>query len=483
MTAVPSSPINESQPVVYESIAIIIEQENFISERIEIAPMIVDIDIYEHLDKPYLTGVMSVLDNVDLFGSLNINGATKINMKLRLNIAVGEEGGEKFTPLPVERTFYIDSIMSSMKYQEKGEVQVIHLIEDHAYKSNQMNVNEAYAGTSTRMITRLMKELDSERMVFSTEKDDGIMKVIIPNLSPIDAMIWIKNRSVTAEGYPMYLFTTFSGLKTLNFFDLKTMLESEVMNPKQAFTFSSANISVKKDGNQNFSVPQRRVILNYEYKNTEDLYSLMSKGLMLPTTIKYINTANVNNAKEDLFFDPKDAIDRLNPEVIKGVPNYDPYLKDSYIDQIKSQNLKTSTAQVVSSDAFKTARVSVNEFTGDISLADEEQLNGYSEHGKQGEAGGYKNQMIARTLDALMKMNPLVLTVNGADFLSGTNSTTIGNKIRVKFPRNVDNRESEFQFDPKKSGDYLIYSARHSFRGDSYTVNLTGMKLSNGGLL
>ena len=481
MTAVPSSPINESQPVVYESIAIIIEQENFVFERIEIAPMIVDIDIYEHLDKPYLTGVMSVLDNVDLFGSLNINGATKINMKLRLNIAVGEEGGEKFTPLPVERTFYIDSIMSSMKYQEKGEVQVIHLIEDHAYKSNQMNVNKAYAGTSTRMITRLMTELDSERRVFSTEKDDGIMKVIIPNLSPIDAMIWIKNRSVTAEGYPMYLFTTFSGLKTLNFFDLKTMLESEVMNPKQAFTFSSANISVKKDGNQNFSVPQRRVILNYEYKNTEDLYSLMSKGLMLPTTIKYTNTANVYNERNDVFFDPKDAIDRLNPEVIKGVPNYDPYLKDSYIDQIfkdsytdqiKLQNLKTSTAQVVSSDAFS-----------GLNGTNFAQINGYSEHGKQGEAGGYKNQMIARTLDALMKMNPLVLTVNGADFLSGTNSTTIGNKIRVKFPRNVDNRESEFQFDPKKSGDYLIYSARHSFRGDSYTVNLTGMKLSNGGLL
>lgn len=472
MSAVPSSPINESQPVVYESIAIIVEQENSIIERIEIASMVVDIDIYEHLDKPYLTGVMSVLDNVDLFGSLNVNGATKINMKLRLNVAEAEEEGKKFTPLPVERTFYIDSIMSSMKYQEKGEVQVIHLIEDHAYKSNQMNVNKAYAGTSTRMITRLMTKLDSERIVFSTEKDDGTMKVIIPNLSPIDAMIWIKNRSVTAEGYPMYLFTTLSGLKTLNFLDLKTMLESEVMNPKQAFTFSSANVSVKKDGKQNFSVPQRRVILNYEYKNTEDLYSLMSKGLMLPTTIKYINTANVNNGRNDLSFDPKDALDRLDPEVIKGVPNYDPYLKDSYIDQILKDNVKTSTAQVISSDAF----LGLNDST----LV---QLNGYSEHGKQGESGGYKNQMIARTLDALMKINPLVLTVNGADFLSGTDSTTIGNKIRVKFPRNVDDRESEFQFDPKKSGDYLIYSARHSFRGDSYTVNLTGMKLSNGGLL
>ena len=193
---------------------------------------------------------------------------------------------------------------------------------------------------------------------------------------------------------------------------------------------------------------------------------------MLPTTIKYINTANVNNGRNDLSFDPKDALDRLDPEVIKGVPNYDPYLKDSYIDQILKNNVKTSTAQVISSDAF----LGLNDST----LV---QLNGYSEHGKQGESGGYKNQMIARTLDALMKINPLVLTVNGADFLSGTDSTTIGNKIRVKFPRNVDDRESEFQFDPKKSGDYLIYSARHSFRGDSYTVNLTGMKLSNGGLL
>ena len=77
-----------------------------------------------------------------------------------------------------------------------------------------------------------------------------------------------------------------------------------------------------------------------------------------------------------------------------------------------------------------------------------------------------------------MKKDPLTITVNGIDFLQGDESTTIGNKIRVSFPINDTEFPSTRTTDYKKSGDYLIYSARHSFRGNAYTVSLTGMKLN-----
>lgn len=454
-------PNDETQPIVYESITI---SPNGNENRIvEIRSLVVDIDIYEHLDKPYLTGTMAILDNIDLFGSLNINGVTKVEMKLRLNSTTEDVD-------TVHRVFYIDSILSSKKYQEKGELFMVHLIEDHAYKSNMISVNKAYAGTASRMITKLMKELDSERPTFSTEKDYETMKVIIPHLSPIDAMQWIKNRSVTAEGFPMYLFTTFSGKKTLNFFDLKTMLESDVINPDMPFTYSSANISLKSNKKENLLVKQRRVILNYEHKDVEDIYSLISKGLMVPTTIKNINSADsfgvLGPSKVD--FDPKEAIEKLKMiSNLKGVLHYQPDMYDEYLTEVNSRNLKSSTTQVVGSGAF---------------TENDTFLNSYSQHSSSG-SSGYKNQLMARTLDSMMKIDPLIVTVNGTDFLTGKYSSTIGNKIRMVFPRNIDDRNNDYQYDPKKTGDYLIYSARHSFRGDAYTVSMTGMKLSNGGLL
>ena len=46
------------------------------------------------------------------------------------------------------------------------------------------------------------------------------IKVIIPNMTPIDAMIWLKNRGTTSEGYPTYLFSSFT-LNRFIYADLK----------------------------------------------------------------------------------------------------------------------------------------------------------------------------------------------------------------------------------------------------------------------
>jgi hypothetical protein len=78
----------------------------------------------------------------------------------------------------------------------------------------------------------------------------------------------------------------------------------------------------------------------------------------------------------------------------------------------------------------------------------------------------------------LMSNSPMTVTVNGFDFANGIENT-IGSVMRISFLLTSFTQSSDKTFDPKRSGDYLVYSAKHSFKYEGYDVSLTCMKLNN----
>ena len=76
----------------------------------------------------------------------------------------------------------------------------------------------------------------------------------------------------------------------------------------------------------------------------------------------------------------------------------------------------------------------------------------------------------------------MTILVNGIDFLDGDSHKTIGRKIDIRFSRNVAPQSTNYQFDDKKSGAFLIYSTKHSFGVDDYVVALTCVKIDNDGV-
>ena len=98
----------------------------------------------------------------------------------------------------------------------------------------------------------------------------------------------------------------------------------------------------------------------------------------------------------------------------------------------------------------------------------------------QSDKDHYKLNTINRAVDHLLKNNPLTITVNGVDFLDGTSHHTIGRKIAVLFMRNTAPEDTDYYYDNRKSGDFLIFSAKHSFDRETYTTSLTCLKISDG---
>ena len=67
------------------------------------------------------------------------------------------------------------------------------------------------------------------------------------------------------------------------------------------------------------------------------------------------------------------------------------------------------------------------------------------------------------------------------NFIEGIEHLTIGRIINLQFISNFigANEEADVSIDRKKSGEYLIFSARHMMKKEQYNIGLSCIKLAN----
>ena len=443
-------PIDTGEPVSFTSIFIVTEKLPINGGRVDITEGVSNIDIYEHLDKPYLTGAITFNDNKDIISSLDVGGGEKVEITLQSTRDNSE---------PVSKTFYLDTIVAASKLGDNSEFFVLHLIEDIGYVSNLTNINKYYSDNPANIIKAIGDSYLGQKKVESSGDGQKKMDVIVPNLNPIEAMAWIKNMACTSKGYPFYLTSTLVD-DHLSFVDLETVLSAPVMNPEAPYIYGQATMA----NGDPLGTLKRRTIKDYSFAGTEDLYTLIKKGLVgaeykyldvtaKPSSWSMFGSAENPNKNNKFSFELQEVVELLGEEEY-------PYYSDKYkIDgksfhEFKSRNI----TQVGSSQAYE---------------------HGSSLH-QSDDSAKYKLNVINRSIDTLMKKNPLSLSVNGVDFLDGLSHLTVGRKIAVRFMRNTAPEDTDYFFDNKKSGDYLIFSAKHSFDRETYLLSLSCLKLSNG---
>jgi hypothetical protein len=429
--------LERSTPIKFTSIKIKSDRNPL---AVEIKNTMIELEIFEHIDKPYVTGSLLFVDGDRVINSLDVSGAETVEITLEANTDVA---------VPVTKRFYIDKIVSSMKGNETNEVYTLHLIEDIAYISNLQNVNKSYTGKPSQILTSISKSFLGNKEVLTTDEDAQYMKVIVPNLTPLASMSWIKNRTSTSSGYPFYFFSPFSA-NSLYFTDLHTMLDRPAINEGAPYTYTESAMPTE------VSTDKRRTILTYESKNTENLFELIDKGLV-GANHNFVDITR-NETKQVRFDMHKDVVEVLAKDnVLKSSPLF-------------------SADYNLNGESFNTIRS--REITQLMST------NAYESHKSYGESlgeGTYRHNVIQQAMDGLLKKQPLTILVNGIDFLQRKGNSTIGNKLEIKFPANLnDEGKSPDRFDTKKSGNYLIYAAKHVFTIEDYRIAFTCVKLSNG---
>jgi len=86
--------------------------------KIDIANTTVELEIYEHIDKPYTTGLLSFMDGDRVMSSLNVSGAETVDIKIKANTIIAKSRTARF---------YIDRIITTKKSNESNEMILLHL--------------------------------------------------------------------------------------------------------------------------------------------------------------------------------------------------------------------------------------------------------------------------------------------------------------------------------------------------------------------
>lgn len=405
---------------------------------LDLINVISDFEVYEHIDKPYVTGKIVISDAQRIYERFDFQGGETLTIRIqRTQIDTIE---------PIKKTFIVDEVLNVARGNESSQALVLHLVEERGFLDVLQNVNKAYSGSPLKIIQSIAKDyFDSEVSSNSEEQAENNLDVIVPNLSPLEAMLWIKNRSTNQDGYPFFLFTTFA-MNNYLFYDLGAMLSQKVMNPNTPFIYSQG-IELGTGPSRLFQV------FSYKIKNVENLSSIVNAGYVGAKHNFYdVTTAQHSNISFDIHKDLYEKTEKLNQR--QTAPLISPNLeyKDKVISDFESRSIH---------NIFATKTIT----------------NGKT-YSESKDRGAHKRRVIGNAMKHLLTKSPIEIIVNGREFLDGSTNYTIGNNIRVIFKATQDDNPSS-KIDRKLSGDYLIHSARHVFQKEKCYSILLISKIAN----
>lgn len=404
----------------------------------DLSRVVTEINIFEHIDKPFLTGTILFLDNANLYNEINWLGTEKVKIKLRTDVD---------SISVIEKNFRVSKILNSVKGNDFNETFLIEIVEDHAYESTIKRVQQSYEGYHHHIIEKILKDHLGRDLLYKNPTTNKAIRTIIPNMTPIEAANWLKDAMPDLFGSPYFLYSSIAD-DDLRLIDLESILGLPPLNKNFVYQYSQ---SVAQFSDVASVIDQSYIIQTYKQGNTEDLLKLVKSG-MVRSKWNFFDTFRGDQYEVD--HNIKTTFDSMvNRKVLKNDQNDPIFDEDAGVHEHSAREIN----QIATSNVFQ-----------DISNYHEEDLHHY-----------HQQKVVQRALRHFLLKAPIDINVPGRNFLHKNVNKTIGNILRIDFQIN-DDVSIEYERDEKRSGDYLVYAARHVFTTNRYTVNLKCAKLGQG---
>jgi hypothetical protein len=134
-------------------------------------------------------------------------------------------------------------------------------------------------------------------------------------------------------------------------------------------------------------------------------------------------------------------------------------------------------------DDIKVADYEANSLSYISSSSTYKNFGDYKTINQETDEGSYRKRVISNSIRSFMTKTPMTIQINGRDFIQAKAGEdpnyTLGNKIRFLMLDPLTDKLERAAFDKKKSGDYIIYAAKHSFKKERYDIQLLCTKLAS----
>lgn len=429
---------------------IVLKSQRFDKEII-LTNVVSEIKIFENITMPYLTGSMLLLDDNGILESAMVQGTEEIVISVKIP-GVSD---------PITKTFYILNIEKEVKKNDASAVILLNLIETHGYIDKLKKFSKAYTGKCEEIIRRiakdqLNKDIYSDDQTFKPSFQNAF-KVVIPYMTALEALEFIRDKATTANGAPYFLYSTMFS-DDLVLADLETIMEREAWNRGKPFIYSAAfsNAVARED-----IATQSRIIYNYTVQSFDDTLKNIQEGAV-----------GASIAVTDL------SLSRTTQGHFSGV---------NTLNRLVEENTISAPQDVLPIDEeFTYENLLLSDYDSKmfhfvVGATYDQHLNYYEEDTL--EVSKYKNRVASQAIKKLLMKNPVEIIVPGMEFLRRNMLSTVGNTIEVSIMKNVppDQGTQNFPLDSRRTGDYVIFTKCHMFSvtSKSHRVSMGLAKLTN----
>lgn len=437
----------------YKIIKAEISADRFGDNVVDVRSMIAEMNFFESLENPYLTGNLLLVDDKGLIERLDFKGTEKFNVEIA---SVGDLSEPRIGGSTDEtrKTFIMTRVEKSVKNNDRSETLLISLIEDHFFYNKLIKISKAFTANLEAIISEifvgfLSKNVDQS---YLTRSAQGVRKINIPYLHPLEAVEWLRHRMTTDVGGPFFTHASLFD-NNIRLSSLDGLLSQSPFNTRAPFVYSTA-LAMKAD---DLSEDQKSLLIeDFKIKSAYDSLKLIDQGglgsLYTNTDIGTGLTSRTRFSVRDTLLEFKDR-DLIPDTSIQTVFDDAQFFINQYVDQYSSRIFHQLTSSGTY-DQFKDYH--------DVTDSREHVLK-------------LKN----KSLRNILYKNMVNLIVPGVPFMYS--KISVGDIMKCRFNTSsveTNNDDADSMTDRQKSGNYLIYSTRHMFRDSKHSVSINATKMT-----
>lgn len=300
----PSTPIRFAGDVSIDKVKII-SSSGFYQD---IAAQVINVQIFEDLFSPFITGSLIVKDSLDLVNLFPFAGEEFV--ELEISTPSLQRGN-------IKGTFYIYKLTDRELIGDRAVVYQLHFISSEAVVDLNKKISKVYSGKTSDIVKKFVVDkidgLESKKDVF-IEPSSTNTKYISNYWTPVENITYLKELSSNNNKVPNYLF--FENRDGFYFISLDTLYNTDVY---QSFVYDRYT---RDDLNNSGSVKN----IQEDYKRIEtisipvgfDYMDRISNGMLSSRMISYDLTKKVYTAKNYNMFSKFDKQNHLNPNAISS---------------------------------------------------------------------------------------------------------------------------------------------------------------------
>ena len=230
----------------------------------------VELNIYEDVFSPLLSGSIAILDSNNLIKNLNILGGENQQIKFKFKT----KGSQAW----IEGVMCVYKISERVEINENTMAYKLHLISKEAFINNSKLISRSFKGLYSQHINALLDDI-------STTKERDITDTAYPvswismNWKPIEAITWVTDRSISQQTFNAS-FVFYEDCRGFKFKSLEDVFSSD---PVVSYKKKTTNtINDQNDYESLFFSPK-----DIKINHSSNLLSCVDRGVYGSTYIEH----------------------------------------------------------------------------------------------------------------------------------------------------------------------------------------------------